>query len=72
MLFPIRCYTCGRVISKNLEQYFDELNIIIADQTKTKKQKEEAQSALIKKYNFDYECHSHRILGQLQWHKIIV
>lgn len=71
MLFYIRCPTCSRVISTNLDKYYDDLNAILDDPKKTKKQKEADGSKLLVKYGYKHICCRIRILGLIPYHKII-
>lgn len=72
MLFFVRCPTCGRCISTNLEKYFDKLNEIQSNPKTTKKEKEKLEAELLIEFGFDVWCHSTRIKGMLQYENIIV
>lgn len=72
MLFYIRCPTCGRVISYNLDKYHDDLEAIQQDPRKTKVQKEKMAAQLLDKYGFKSICCRIRIMGLIPYHKIIV
>lgn len=72
MLFYIKCPTCSRLLSKNLDKYFEDLDVILNDPNKTKQQKDILGSELLDKYNFKNICCRMRIMGLIPYHKIIV
>lgn len=71
MLFYIRCPTCSRVISSNLDQYHEDVKAILNDPKKTKKQKEKDYASLLDKYHFKSICCRIRIMGLIPYHEII-
>lgn len=71
MLFYIKCPTCSRVISADLDKYYDDVDAILDDPKKTKKQKEIDGSKLLDKYGYKNMCCRIRILGLIPYHKII-
>ena len=71
MIVYIRCPSCGRVFY-NLHKYLDERSIILENPNLNNKEKEEAHSELIKKYNFKLYCTSGRAQGTIEAHKLIV
>uniref|UniRef100_A0A6C0LTY8 Uncharacterized protein n=1 Tax=viral metagenome TaxID=1070528 RepID=A0A6C0LTY8_9ZZZZ len=72
MLFYIKCPSCSRFISGNLDKYLAELQTIRDDPQKNKKQKEMEGSKLLEKYDFNEPCCRIRILGQIPYHEIIL
>lgn len=72
MLFYIRCPSCSRVISFELDKYHDDLKAIRDDPKKTKKQKEDAGAKLLEKYGYKKICCRIRIMGLVPYHEIIV
>lgn len=72
MLFYIKCPSCSRIISTNLDKYHDDLNNIINDPNKKKSQKNDAASKLLDKYNYKHICCRIRIMGLIPYHNIIV
>ena len=72
MLFYIRCPTCGRIISFDLDKYHDDLQTIRNDPTKTKAQKEELGAKLLDKYEYKHQCCRIRIMGLIPYHEIII
>lgn len=72
MLFYIKCVSCSRIISQDLDKYFDDLNNIRNNPTIKKKDKEKMESELLDKYNIRMYCCRQRILGLLPYHEIIV
>lgn len=71
MLFYIRCPTCSRVISSNLDKYREELENILYDTKKTKKEKEILGGKLLDKYGFKHICCRIRIMGLIPYDLII-
>lgn len=72
MLFYIRCPSCSRVISYDLDKYYDDIENITNDPGKTKAQKNELGSKLLDKYGYKNICCRIRIMGLIPYHKIIV
>jgi DNA-directed RNA polymerase subunit N (RpoN/RPB10) len=71
MLFYIRCPSCGRVISYELDKYHDKLSQIINDPNKSKSEKEQMGAELLDEFNFRSMCCRIRIMGLLPYHEII-
>ena len=71
MLFYIRCPSCGRVISSDLDKYYADYETILNDPKKSKKQKDEAGAKLLDKYDFKHICCRIRIMGLIPYWKII-
>lgn len=71
MLFYIKCPSCSRIISTDLDKYYDDLDNIINDPKKTKHQKDELGAKLLDKYGFTQICCRIRIMGLIPYHKII-
>lgn len=71
MLFYIKCPSCSRILSYDLDKYHEDMEALLEDPGKTKKQKEEMGAALINKYGFEKYCCRSRILGLIPYHKII-
>lgn len=69
MLFYIKCPSCSRVISGNIDEYYEKIEAIKDDPKMTKAQKEEAMSKLLDKY--ESICCKIRIMGLVPYHKII-
>lgn len=69
MLFYIKCPSCSRVISYELDKYYDTTKAINDDPKKTKKQKEDAYSKLVEPYK--HICCKIRIMGLIPYHEII-
>jgi DNA-directed RNA polymerase subunit N (RpoN/RPB10) len=72
MLFYIRCPSCGRTISENLDKYFEGLEAILDHPRMTKIEKEQAQSKLLDEFEYTEICCRSRIMGLVPAHKIIV
>ena len=72
MLFYIKCPSCSRVISFNLDKYSQELEALNDDPSKTKHEKENLGSKLLDKYGYKNICCKIRIMGLIPYHKIIV
>lgn len=71
MLFYIRCPSCGRVISYELDKYYEDLENIANDPKKTSKEKEQLGAQLLVKYGYNNICCRIRIMGLIPYHKII-
>lgn len=72
MIFYIKCPGCSRILSYNLDKYFDELDNIRNDPKKSKAEKDVLFSELLIKYNYIVLCCRIRIMGMIPAHKIIV
>lgn len=72
MLFYIKCPTCSRIISYNLDKYHDELKNIRNDPKKNNKQKEELEAKLLNDSGYKHICCRIRIMGLIPYHEIIV
>lgn len=72
MLFYIRCPSCCRVISFDLDKYHEDLEAILDDPKMSKIEKEKASANLLDKYGFEYICCRIRIMGLIPYHKIIL
>lgn len=72
MLFYIKCPSCSRILSYNLDKYHNELNNIRNDPNMAKSEKELESSMLLTKYNYKKICCRIRILGLIPYHEIIV
>ena len=72
MIFYIRCPTCGRYTSINLDKYQADLKHIREDPNLTKKEKEKLGSKLLDKYKFRHICCRIRILGLIPYHEIVL
>lgn len=72
MLDYIKCPTCSRIISYDLDKYRGELKNLREDPNKTKKQKEDSVGKLLDKYGFKMICCRGRIMGSIPYHEIIV
>lgn len=53
MLFYIKCPSCSRIISYDLDKYHDDIKAIRDDPKKTKKEKDELGAKLLDKYGFE-------------------
>lgn len=71
MLFYIKCPTCSRVISQNLDKYYEDVENIINDPKKTVREKNKLGSQLLEKYGYKHICCRIRIMGLIPYHKII-
>ena len=72
MLFYIRCPSCGRVISTNLDKYHQDLANIQNDPNLSRNEKNEKGSELLNKYGFTEICCRIRIMGLVPYHDIVV
>ena len=72
MLFYIKCPSCSRIISYDLDKYYDDLENIVSDPKLSKRQKDMLGSQLLDKYGFKNICCRIRIMGLIPYHKIIV
>lgn len=72
MLWYIKCPTCSRIISKNLDKYQEELKFIRENPNMSKEEKDEAGAALLDKYRIRKVCCRARILGLIPYHEIIL
>lgn len=71
MLFYIRCPTCSRVISQDLDKYYEDLENIVNDPKKSMPEKNKLGSQLLIKYGYKHICCRIRIMGLIPYHKII-
>ena len=71
MLFYIKCPSCSRIISADLDKYYAELKNIMNDPKKTRGHKSKLYSALLDKYGYKYICCRIRIMGLIPYHEII-
>lgn len=71
MLFYIKCPSCSRIISTNLDKYFEDLDLVRNDPKTTRKEKELDAAKLLDKYGYRKICCRARILGMIPYHKII-
>lgn len=72
MLFYIKCPSCSRIISTDLDKYHDDLESIANNPRTTKKEKEKLVSKLLNTYGFNHICCRIRIMGLIPYHKIII
>lgn len=72
MLFYIRCPTCSRIISYELDKYFEDCANIRDDPNMSQIEKQEAGAALLNKYDIRNICCRIRIMGLIPYHEIIV
>ena len=72
MLFYIRCPSCSRMLSYNLDKYYDDIKNILNDPKKNKSQKDKLGSELLIKYGYKNICCRIRIMGLIPYHEIIV
>jgi DNA-directed RNA polymerase subunit N (RpoN/RPB10) len=72
MLFYIRCPSCSRIISYDLDKYHDDVENILNNPKMTQRQKDEAYSKILDKYGFEEICCRIRIMGLIPYHKIII
>lgn len=70
MLFYIRCPSCGRVISKNIDKFYEESEAIANDPKMNKKQKDKAFSKILEPYG--PICCKMRMMGLIPYHEIII
>lgn len=73
MLFYIKCPSCSRIISYDLDKYHDDLENITNDPKKPKQEKDKLGAELLDKYGFSKNriCCRIRIMGLIPYHKII-
>lgn len=71
MIPYIKCPSCSRIISTNLDKYYEDYNNILNDSTKTKKEKERLFSNLLDKFKYKMICCRIRIMGLIPYHDII-
>lgn len=72
MLFYVKCPSCSRTLSYNLDKYYADVQNILDDPTKKKAQKSELGAQLLIKYGYKMLCCRSRIMGLIPYHKIIV
>ena len=71
MLFYIKCPSCSRTLSSNLDKYFADYNAILNDPKKSKTQKESEGAELLNKYGYEMICCRIRMMGIIPAHEII-
>lgn len=71
MIIYVRCPSCGRVISANLDKYFEDRESISRDSTKKPIEKEKECAKLLDKYGYKNICCRMRIMGAIPAHEII-
>ncbi|UFX99823.1 RNA polymerases subunit N [Megavirus baoshan] len=71
MLIYIKCPTCSRQLSKNLDKYLEELKNIRNNPKYGKKEKEDLGAKLLTKYGYNLICCRIRIMGLIPYHEII-
>ncbi len=72
MLFYIKCPSCSRIISFNLDKYQADLKFILDDPNMDKKEKNAASAKLLDKYKFKKICCRIRIMGLIPYHEIVI
>jgi DNA-directed RNA polymerase subunit N (RpoN/RPB10) len=72
MLFYIKCPSCSRVISRNLDKYSAELSSIRDDPHMERDEKEKKASKLLDKYGYKKICCRIRIMGLIPYHEIVM
>ena len=72
MLFYIKCPSCSRIISRNLEKYKADLKFVREDPKMSKKDREKKCAGLLDKYGFKKICCWIRIMGLIPYHEIVV
>ena len=63
MLFYLKCPSCSRLLSVDLDLYYQDLENIQNDPTLNRKQKELLAAKLLDKYGYRYICCRIRIMG---------
>lgn len=71
MLFYIKCPSCSRIISNNLDKFFADIDSMVEDPASTKINKNSQLPILLDKYGIRKICCRSRILGLIPAHKII-
>jgi DNA-directed RNA polymerase subunit N (RpoN/RPB10) len=71
MLFYIRCPSCGRILSYELDKYHEDIKAILNDPGLNKTEKEAAGAKLLNKYGYKHLCCRPRIMGLIPYHEII-
>lgn len=72
MLFYIKCPSCSRIISYDMDKFHDDLKMIRDDPKKTQQQKDEQGANLLDKFGISQMCCRIRILGLIPYHEIVV
>ena len=72
MLFYVKCPSCSRVISADLDKFYDDLESINDNPRTNKKEKEKLGDKLLDTYGFKHICCRIRIMGLIPYHKIII
>jgi DNA-directed RNA polymerase subunit N (RpoN/RPB10) len=70
MLFRVRC-SCGRIISYDIDLFFEEKQTIIDNKKMSKDEREAATSALMTKYKYKEQCCRAIMLGITPIHTIV-
>lgn len=63
MLFYVRCPSCGRYLSQNLDKFLEEYRVVTDDLSLTNAEKEAKLPELLKKYHYTMMCCRIRIMG---------
>ena len=71
MLFYIKCPSCSRLISADLDKYSTDLIEIRDDPVSKKNEKEKMAANLLDKYGIRQICCRIRIMGLVPYHEII-
>ena len=72
MLFYIKCPSCSRILSYNLDKYSNDLSTIRNNPHMSKSEKEELAANLLTKYNYKKICCRIRIMGLIPYHEIVI
>jgi len=72
MIWYIKC-SCSKVISINLDKYYDDYDAILNDPKISKDEKDKLASELLDKYGYRRYCCRSKMLGMIPvpYHKII-
>lgn len=71
MLFYIKCPSCSRIISYEMDKFYNDIDDILNNPSLDKKEKEKLGASLFDKYNIKPICCRIRIMGLIPYHKII-
>lgn len=71
MLFYVRCPSCGRILSRNIDKYYEDSEKILTDPLLSSAEKNVEGSKLLDKYGYRMICCRIRIMGLIPYHKII-
>jgi len=72
MLFYIKCPSCSRIISYDMDQYYKEVEEITNNPKISRSEKNERGAKLLEKFGYRSMCCRIRIMGLIPYHKIIV